>query len=72
MEDPEYVNSGSKIAPLVAEALADVYTVPASAKVNQIYNESARVMEEVLSTPNVDLDSVLDNFKAEVERIWAE
>lgn len=72
MEDPEYVNSGSKIAPLVAEALADVYTVPASAKVNQIYNESARVMEEILSTPNVDLDSVLDNFKAEVERIWAE
>lgn len=72
MEDPEYTESGSKIAPLVAEAFKNVYTIPASVKANQVYNESRNVMEKVLSNPNVDLDAELAAFKTAVEQIWAE
>lgn len=71
IEDENYKNSGSLIAPILEDATKNLYTNPVMGGANQAYLEAATMMEEVLTQPETaDVDSILENFKTTLEGIW--
>lgn len=72
MEDEEYKNSGSMIAPIMAEAMSDTFTLPVIANADAAYNESRDFMGLVLHDLTLDLDKALETFQATLQSLWAE
>lgn len=66
----EYKNSGSLIAPILADATKNLYTNPIMNGADAAYRESATVMESILADTNTDVTKRLEEFKTTLTSIW--
>lgn len=66
----EYKNSGSLIAPILADATKNLYTNPIMTGADAAYRESATVMESILANPTADVAKRLEEFKTTLNSIW--
>lgn len=72
IESDEYKNSDSLVAPLIAEATKQLYTLPITTATDSVYRESIKMMELALSDTKTDLDKILADFKAVTDAMWLE
>lgn len=71
IESDEYKNSGSLIAPILAEATKNLYTNPVLQGADAAYREAGTVMESILAKPDTaDVDKSLEGFKTTLKSIW--
>lgn len=68
----EYKNSESLVAPIIAEATKEMYTLPVTANTDAVYRESVVLLEKVLSEKSEDLAKELEAFKVTTDAMWAE
>ncbi len=67
----EYKNSGSLVAPILADATAkNLYVNEVAAGVDSAYTESKVVMEDILSDVNSDVQAKLDAYKETARGIY--
>lgn len=66
----EYRNSGSLIAPILADATKELYTNPIMMGADAAYRESATVMESILADTTTDVTKRLEEFKTTLTSIW--
>ena len=72
INDDRYKNSDSLVAPLIAEATKELFTLPVEANTDAVYRQSSVMMEKALSELSVDLDTILAEFKETANALWAE
>lgn len=72
INDDKYKNSASLVAPLIAEATKNLYTLPVTANTDAVYRKSTELMELALSETSSDLEKLLANFKEETDALWNE
>ncbi len=72
MQDPKYTGSESLVAPLIAEATKNLYTLPVTANTDAVYRQSAVMMELALSETGKDLTQILKDFQETANSLWAE
>lgn len=71
LESEEYKNSGSLIAPILADATKYLYTNPVVYGADAAYREAGTVLEAVLANPNnADVTKKLKEFKTTLNSIW--
>ena len=71
IESEEYKNSGSLIAPILADATKNLYTNPVIYGADAAYREAGTVLESVLADPNnADVTKKLEEFKSTLNSIW--
>lgn len=70
IQDEAYSTSGSAIAPILEEATKDLYTRPLAPGSQQAYNDMGAMLEELLSSPNNDVDQALENFEPIYKSAW--
>lgn len=70
IQDEAYSSSGSAIAPILADATENLYTRPLAPGSQQAYNDTGAMLEELLSSPNNDVDQALENFKPIYDSAW--
>ncbi|MCF0146763.1 MAG: ABC transporter substrate-binding protein [Clostridium sp.] len=71
LESEEYKNSGSLIAPILADATKNLYTNPVISGADAAYREAGTVLESVLANPNnADVTKKLEEFKSTLNSIW--
>ncbi len=66
----EYKNTGSLIAPIIADATKNLFTNPLVKGMDSAYRESNTVLESVLAEKNPDVKSKLEAFKSTLMSIW--
>lgn len=69
IESDAYTSLDSMIAPIAKEITSNMFTIPANA--NAVYNEISVMMEDILSQPNIDLESTLASYQSTIESLWA-
>lgn len=71
LNSDEYKNSGSLIAPILADATTNLYTNPVLYGADAAYRESGTVLEAVLADPNnADVTKKLEEFKTTLNSVW--
>ena len=70
IDSDQYKNSGSLIAPILAEATSDLYTNPILSGADSAFRESGTVLESILAAPNTDVNKKLEDFKNSLNSIW--
>ena len=71
IESEEYKNSGSLIAPILADATKNLYTNPVISGADAAFREANTVLEAVLADPNnADVTKKLEEFKTTLNSIW--
>lgn len=70
IEDKEYQDSGTLIAPIVKEIMSDLYTKPVVEGSNSAFNEASTMLEKILSDKNSDPKAVLEEFKTTLDSTW--
>lgn len=70
IESDEYKNSGSLIAPILADATKNLYTNPVMAGADAAYREAGTVLEAILADPTTDVTKKLEGFKTTLTSIW--
>ncbi|MDO5028809.1 MAG: ABC transporter substrate-binding protein [Bacillota bacterium] len=70
VSDPAYKDSDSKIAPVLAEATANLYTKPVSNGSQQAYNDIGTTLEGLLASPENSAEQVLTDYKATFDSTW--
>ena len=70
IDSDQYKNSGSLIAPILAEATSDLYTNPILSGADSAFRESGTVLESILAAPNTDINKKLEEFKNSLNSIW--
>ena len=71
IESEEYKNSGSLIAPILADATKNLYTNPVIYGADAAYREAGTVLESVLADPNnADVTKKLEEFKTTLNSVW--
>lgn len=70
IDSEEYKNSGSLVAPILADATKGVFTNPVVGGANAAYRESATVLEAILADPSTDVSKKLEEFKTTLTSIW--
>lgn len=70
IDSEEYKNSGSLIAPILADATKSLYTNPVISGADAAYREAATVLESVLADTNSDVNKKLEEFKTTLMSIW--
>ncbi|MDU2197302.1 MAG: ABC transporter substrate-binding protein, partial [Peptostreptococcaceae bacterium] len=70
IDSDQYKNSGSLIAPILAEATSDLYTNPILIGADSAFRESGTVLESILAAPNTDVNKKLEDFKNSLNSIW--
>ena len=71
IESEEYKNSGSLIAPILADATNNLYTNPVIYGADAAYREAGTVLESVLADPNnADVTKKLEEFKTTLNSVW--
>ena len=63
IDSDQYKNSGSLIAPILADATSDLYTNPILSGADSAFRESGTVLESILAAPNTDINKKLEEFK---------
>ncbi|SCH69634.1 Putative ABC transporter substrate-binding protein yesO [uncultured Clostridium sp.] len=66
----EYKNSGSLIAPIVADATSDLFTNPVIKGMDSAFRESNTVLESILADTKSDVKDKLETFKSTLTSIW--
>ena len=70
IDSDEYKNSGTLIAPILADATKNLYTNPLIKGMDTAFLESSTVLESILSDTKVDVKTKLDEFKSTLMGIW--
>ena len=70
IEPEEYKNSGSLIAPILADATKNLYTNPVMSGADAAYREAGTVLESVLADTKTDVTKKLEEFKTTLNSIW--
>ena len=70
IDSEEYKNSGSLVAPILADATKGVFTNPVVGGANAAYKESATMLESVLADTSSDVSKKLEEFKTTLTSIW--
>lgn len=70
IESDEYKNSGSLIAPILADATKNLYTNPVMTGADAAYREAGTVLEAILADPTTDVTKKLEEFKTTLTSIW--
>lgn len=70
IESDEYKNSGSLIAPILADATKNLYTNPVMTGADAAYREAGTVLEAILADPTTDVTKKLEGFKTTLISIW--
>ena len=70
IDSDEYKNSGSLIAPILAEATSDLYTNPIARGADTAFREAGTALESILASPNSDVNKKLEDFKNSLMSIW--
>ena len=70
IDSDQYKNSGSLIAPILADATSDLYTNPILSGADSAFRESGTVLESILAEKNPDVKSKLEAFKSTLMSIW--
>lgn len=70
IDSDEYKNSGTLIAPILADATKNLYTNPVIKGMDTAFLESSTVLESILSDTKVDVKTKLDEFKSTLMGIW--
>lgn len=70
VSDSAYKDSDSKIAPVLAEATANLYTKPVANGSQQAYNDIGTTLEALLSTKDGSAEEALANFKPTFDSSW--
>ncbi|WP_156626919.1 extracellular solute-binding protein [Clostridium tertium] len=70
IESDEYKNSGSLIAPILADATKNLYTNPVMTGADAAYREAGTVLEATLADPTTDVTKKLEEFKTTLTSIW--
>lgn len=70
IESDEYKNSGSLIAPILADATKHLYTNPVMTGADAAYREAGTVLEAILADPTTDVTKKLEDFKTTLTSIW--
>lgn len=66
----EYKNSGSLVAPILADATEGLFTNPVIAGANAAYKEAATVLESILADTTSNVSKKLEEFKTTLTSIW--
>ena len=64
INDEQYKNSGSLIAPIISDATKNLFTNPLVKGMDSAFRESNTVLESILADPNGDVKSKLESFKS--------
>lgn len=70
IESDEYKNSGTLIAPILADATKNLFTNPIVKGMDSAFRESNTVLESILANTNVDIKTKLEEFKSTLMGIW--
>lgn len=70
IESDEYKNSGTLIAPILADATKNLFTNPVVKGMDSAFRESNTVLESILANTNVDIKTKLEEFKSTLMGIW--
>lgn len=70
VSDSAYKDSDSKIAPVLAEATANLYTKPVANGSQQAYNDIGTTLEALLSTKDGSAEEALAIFKPTFDSSW--
>lgn len=70
IESDEYKNSGSLIAPILADATKNLYTNPVMTGADAAYREAGTVLEATLADTTTDVTKKLEEFKTTLTSIW--
>jgi len=65
LEDSEYKDSDSAIAPILADATKNLYSRPLAPGSQQAYNDVGSTLEQILSNPDSDAESELKAFEGQ-------
>lgn len=65
LEDSEYKDSDSAIAPILADATKNLYSRPLTPGSQQAYNDVGSTLEQILSNPDSDVESELKAFEGQ-------
>lgn len=65
LEDSEYKDSDSAIAPILADATKNLYSRPLIPGSQQAYNDVGSTLEQILSNPDSDVESELKAFEGQ-------
>lgn len=65
LEDSEYKDSDSAIAPILADATKNLYSRPLAPGSQQAYNDVGSTLEQILSNPDSDVESELKAFEGQ-------
>jgi len=70
LESDEYKNSGSLVAPILADATQGLFTNPILVGADRAYRESATMLEGILADPNSNVKDKLNDFKSTLTTLW--
>ncbi len=70
VESDEYKNSGSLVAPILADATANLYSNPVLRGADAAYREAGTVLEGVLADTSTDVKDSLKSFKSTLMSVW--
>ena len=70
INDEQYKNSGSLIAPIIGDATKNLFTNPLVKGMDSAFRESNTVLESILADPNGDVKSKLESFKSTLSTFW--
>ena len=70
LESDEYKNSGSLVAPILADATQGLFTNPILVGADRAYRESATMLVGILADPNSDVKAKLNDFKSTLSVLW--
>ena len=70
LESDEYKNSGSLVAPILADATQGLFTNPILVGADRAYRESATMLEGILADPNSNVKDKLSDFKSTLTTLW--
>lgn len=70
IDSDEYKNSGTLIAPILAEATSHLFTNPIVKGMDSAFRESATVLESILADTNSNVQEKLEGFKSTLMGIW--
>lgn len=70
IESDEYKNSGTLIAPILADATKNLFTNPVVKGMDSAFRESNTVLESILADTNSNVKSKLEAFKSTLMGIW--
>lgn len=70
VEDPAYKESDSAIAPVLADATANLYTKPVAEGSQQAYNDIGSTLEALLASKENSAEEAMEAYKPTFESSW--